>query len=237
VLGVAAEATGKDQGEFADMIGQSDHTVLLTARAMAGAAGTAWPDKVYALGRALADGLMAEPDDVNVADLVIPAMTDMERPHLNLLDLLIHWEPEQTGPEEWRATPYTKPARPTPRGRLPWTLPRIVSVRPALEPVLSSLIGTLERHGLAVQNDNVAEAIENYSRANEEDIKRRTRRGGAGQPNVPAAPRPLSRLHILGGIVPEESWSPTPLGERVLDYYRLAATVAADHAAATGSAR
>lgn len=209
------------------MIGESDHTVLLTARAMAGAAGTAWPDKVSALGRALADGLIAEHDEVNVADLVIPAMVDMERPHLNLLDLLVHWEPMATGPEQWGAEPYAKPSNPARPGRRTgpnrWTLPQIVSVRPALEPIVTSLIGTLERHGLAVQNDNIAEAIETYSRANEEDVRRRTMRGGAGQPTVPAAPRKLSSLTILGGVAPEESWSPTPLGERVLDYYRIAA--------------
>jgi hypothetical protein len=221
VLGSANEATGQSPEEFAETIGKSDHTVLLTARAMAGAAGTAWPHKVYALGRALADGLIAEPDKVNVADLVIPAMIDMERPHLNLLDLLVRCEALKTGVESWEAVPRTEP--PSNLGPHRWTLTEIIGARPALEPVMTSLIGTLDRHGLAVQDYRLAEAIENYSRANAEDIRQRTQRGGGGTPTVPAAPRKLSALTVLGGIVPEETWSPTPLGERVLGYYHQAA--------------
>jgi hypothetical protein len=33
----------------------------------------------------------------------------------------------------------------------------------------------------------------------------------------------LSKLDVFGQVVPEQTWSATPLGERVLEYYHLAA--------------
>ncbi len=67
MLAATVEATGQDPEGLAELIGKSEHTRLLTATAMVGAASTAWPPKVYALGRALADGLIADGDQINIA--------------------------------------------------------------------------------------------------------------------------------------------------------------------------
>ena len=93
MLASASEASGHNLEELAGLIGASEHTRLLTAQALTEAAGTSWPPKV----RALADGLIGEDTKLNVADLVIPAMIDMERPHVALLDLLARWIPKPTG--------------------------------------------------------------------------------------------------------------------------------------------
>jgi hypothetical protein len=228
MLGSTAAASGRDPEELAGLLGASEHSRLLTAQALSGAAGTAWPPKVSALGRALADGLIADDTQANLADLVLPAMIDMERPHVELLDLLANRIPIQIGPDSWDAKPDLK-TRPGRRGPPRWTVPRIARARPALQPALSSLMGTLQRHGLANQNDNLAEAIENYSKANENDISRRSLRGGGGRPTTPAAPRALSRLDPFGHVVPEPTWSVTSLGERVLEYYHLAAAEFDEH--------
>jgi len=222
MLGAAAGAAKQDPEELAEKIGKSEHSRLLTATAMVGAAGTAWPDKVYAIGRALADGLIAMEDGKpNIADLVLPAMADMERQHIVLLDLLARYEPQQTGPTNWGASLYTE-RNPAYRGgrhdRRRWTFVAMTSARPGVAPVITGLLGTLERHGLAAQNDNTAEALANFSRASAEDIRRRTLRGGGGRATVPAAPKAISGMG-LDRIVPETSWSATDLGEKVLRYY------------------
>ena len=53
---------------------------------------TAWPHKVRALGRVLADGLIADDEaKIDVVQLALTAMTDLERPHLMVLDLLANY--------------------------------------------------------------------------------------------------------------------------------------------------
>ena len=106
-----AETAQALQASSAD---QSTH--LLTGIAMTGAAGTARPPEVFALGRALADGLITDDDQINIADLVLPAMADMDRPHISLLELLVRWMPESsTG--NLRILPY--PGEHTPAGGSP----------------------------------------------------------------------------------------------------------------------
>jgi hypothetical protein len=90
MLGAAAEAGAQELEGLADMIGRSERTRLMAGIAMTGTARTAWPPKVYGLGRALADGLIAADEaQINLADLVLPVMTDMDRPHVSLLELLV----------------------------------------------------------------------------------------------------------------------------------------------------
>jgi hypothetical protein len=219
------ELGGGGPEALADLASKSDQTRLLTAMAVDAAARTAWPARVVALGRVLAAGLIAEDEaKIDEQQLALSAMADMERPHVNLLDLLVNRVPEWTGPVSWAAEPYARPSAPLgwQVGQRRWTVLQIVSARPSLSPVVTSLLGTLQRHGLAVQNDNTAEAIENYSKFTAEDIERRTRRGGGGMPPIPAAPKKLTPSDRMR-IAPETSWSPTELGERVLGYYRLAA--------------
>jgi hypothetical protein len=54
---------------------------------------------VRALGRVLADGLIADDKKIDMVQLALTAMADLERPHVMVLDLLtnyfgpvlIHW--------------------------------------------------------------------------------------------------------------------------------------------------
>jgi hypothetical protein len=92
--------------------------------------------------------------------------------------------------------------------------------RPNLVPLAPSLLGTLQRHGLAVQNDKTSEAIEEYAQALEKQIAEyeRQRTTGAHRfrrpPGVPSPAKPA----------PEPTWSPTELGEQVFLRFHEAGT-------------
>ena len=228
MLEVAAKACEREANELAELISSSERTRLLTANAMAAAAGTAWPSKVYALGRALADGLLAADEAaINVADLAIPAMADMERPHVALLELLVRWKPDEasrwsSGMQEARQE-YDDLWLGWQVGARSWTTQQIETVRPMLRPVLTSLLGTLQRHGLADQNDQTPRLLEHFSK----ELHRQTVRRGSG----PEAPRsgdgtllpPTISTATMNMLAPAPSWEPTELGERILEYYQLAA--------------
>lgn len=229
MLGAAAEAGGQDLTGLAGMIGRSEHTRLLTGIAMTGAAGTAWPPKVFALGRALADGLITDDDQINIADLVLPAMADMDRPHISLLELLVRWMPESsTG--NLRILPY--PGEHTPAGGSPnraWGEYEIGKARPALDPVVISLIGTLLRHGLIVQDDNLDRVLASYA-------DQLAHFWGDFEATPPRPTLPRVPEHVIGGLLESPRWSPTELGEQVLDYYRIAGEFTEGHTLTPGQA-
>lgn len=214
MLRSAAEAAEAGPEELAGLIGKSEQTRLLTATAMAGASRTAWPPQVAALGRALADGLIAaDTAQPNIADLVLPAMAEMERLHVSLLELLVRWVPETVAGRPVRTQVYrdsrTHAGDEWRADQRIWSARLIGEVRPPLLPVLTGLIGTLQRHGLAVQHDDTASVLANYSK--QFDL---------AATGMSAA---LSEAVLKHNITPPPSWSPTELGERVLGYYRLAA--------------
>jgi hypothetical protein len=210
MLGAAAEAAGQDLGGLAGMIGRSERTRLMTGIAMTGAAGTAWPPKVYALGRALADGLIPDDDQVNIVDLVLPAMADMDRPHVSLLELLIRWVPDAaTGYLQVRPYPGDLQELDAEGPDRSWTASQIGEARPMLRPVVTSLIGTLLRHGLVTQNDNIPSVLAKYA----DELSHHWGNLESSAPMPEFATR---------RIMQPPSWSPTPLGKQVLEYYRIA---------------
>jgi len=228
-------AADKDLGgggpdKLADRAGHSAQKRLITAMAVDAAASTAWPVKVIALGRVLAAGLVATDEaTLDDAQLALRAMADMERLHASLLELLVRWQPRRAIGDP-RAEPYAHPrpwgGKPIPwqAGQRKWTYDRVGNVRPQLRPLLPSLMGTLQRHGLAVQNDATTGAVERYAATPADDIHRRAMRGGGGLPTSPAAPlKPSAREREM----PAPTWSPTELGERVLGFYLRAAELAA----------
>lgn len=215
MLGSAAEELGcNDPDQLGDMISKSERTRLLTITAMDGAVKTAWPPRVAAIGRALAAGLIATDDTmVDVELMALGAMADMDAMHVSLLELFVCWmPPPHTGSREIRK--YEGP--PAFSAELPnlepperrWNTTQMCGARPQLRPVITSLIGTLERHGLVVEIDNTIQAMERFSEATPKDVAART--GG------------FSRFDWMK-IAAVPTWSPTELGERVLGYYRLAA--------------
>lgn len=227
MLGYAGEALNRDPEGLGDLIGESERTRLLTATAMVGAAGTAWPPKVAALGRALADGLIADGDEINLADLVVPAMTDMDRAHVSLLDLLVRWLPVDTIGSPVHMRPYERMAGYREvdwwdAGPRVWSAAQVGRARAALRLALPSLMGTLQRHGLAGLHDNSPGLLAKYSERMQDEAARAGPRAGQRVTASNFVPRVLSELDAQS-LIPASTWSPTELGERVLGYYELAA--------------
>jgi hypothetical protein len=207
ILSTAAEEAGCDDEQFGELIGASETSRLQTGLAMDAAQRTAWPPKVRALGRVLAAGLIASDEaEVDIQQQALVAMADLERLHVILLELLVKYEPDWTH-EGIAATLHRVPSyqnlylggdRPdNPKmwsiGGRKWTARQICAARPQLRPVLTTLLGTLQRHGLAAENDSAPGVLKQLITLQETTVR-----------NV------------------EPSWSPTELGEKILDYYRLA---------------
>jgi hypothetical protein len=224
VLSTAADSAGCEAEQLGEMIGASEQTRLMTGLAMHAAERTAWPPKVAALGRVLAAGLIASDEaEVNIEQQALAAMTDLERLHVVLLDLLARYEPDWE-PGRIVATPHRVPSYVSvhvggggPKvwspGRRIWTSPQICAVRPQLRPVLTTLLGTLQRHGLAAQNDTAPEVLKQLS----DDLTQQVNRQ-AGQMQSGRMMKPITLQKPRVRDV-EPNWSPTELGEQVLGFY------------------
>jgi hypothetical protein len=216
-LAAAAEDMGGDPQELERLVLASDGSRLQAGIALSAAARTTWPPKVRALGRALAAGLMATDDArIDTEPLVMAALADVEFPQASLLELLTcHW-PRFTREGGFTAEPFSAPARdasaPWAAGQRIWLERDIGLARPTLRAVLPSLLGTLQRHGLATQSDNPGDPLGRTGRALQQrfisDLADR-RRTGAGDP----APG----LGAIEAYAPAGSWMPTELGEEVLN--------------------
>lgn len=230
VLSTAAEEVGYDDEQFGELIGSSETSRLQTGLAMDAAQRTTWPPKVYALGRVLAAGLIATDEaEVDIRQQALVAMADLERLHVILLELLVKYEPDWMH-DRTVATPHRMPSyvnaflgseRPdNPKvwsiGRRKWTARQIVAARPQLRPVLTTLLGTLQRHGLATENDSAPEVFEQLGKDLVKQVNRQTRQMQRGEQPRPVT-LPETTVQRAG-----PSWSPTELGETILDYYRLA---------------
>jgi hypothetical protein len=159
MFGFACEAAGLEPEELAGRAAETEEARLLTAKATAGAFATAWPRKVRALGRLLGEGLIASDDAVDLREHALPAMLDMERLHVEVLDLLV-----RHGPRGGERGVIAEPRKPSPLGDRwspprPWQSQSIGLARPHLRQVLTGLLGTLQRHGLAVETDNAADVL------------------------------------------------------------------------------
>ena len=164
-MAAAAAATGGfSPGELGGRMGRSPRTRLLTATAAESAAKTAWPPKVRALGRVLADGLIAGDEaQIDIVQLALAAMTDLERPHVMVLDLLANYGVVNGGEDPARGIPFrfeVKPAREVDRDAdvgdpnwIPdWRDREILIARPQLGQAYLSIMATLQRHALIAQN-------------------------------------------------------------------------------------
>jgi hypothetical protein len=173
VLASAIEG-GIPEGELGDRINASERTQLLTELALNAATRTAWEDKLHTLGRSLASGLFAKDNaKIDTEQMIIAAITDIEGPQLVLLELLVAWRPGRNTAEPLISGPLDIPEES--HGRplhdnwdvawREWPMQLIAHARPNLAPIAPSLLGTLQRHGLVVQNDIAGEAIEKYAKA------------------------------------------------------------------------
>jgi hypothetical protein len=176
---------------------------------MKAAGETNWPADVRAIGKALAAGLLADDEPINIPRLILPAMTEMTDAHVRLLDLLVMarpWNVGQTEPRRVEKEPHLANARSE------WRLDYIKAAYPQLNPVLSNLIGTLERVGLIERNDRTTAALSKYSEA----VKSANARPRGSR--IAQSPPASVSASGISGLVPQESWSPTALGRQVLAF-------------------
>jgi hypothetical protein len=222
MLGRSWHRTGLTGTIFAGRIGRNEQTRLLAATAMTGAATTAWPPRVQAIGSMLAAGLIADSEEeIDLTALALAAMAEMDRPHVTLLHLLVNppanFTADSSDAELYRSERSTGQARHP--GRRVWTAAQIRAAQPQLKPALAGLIGTLVRHGLAVENNEAADALEKVIRGFEGRAIEQARQIRAGsrltagnlQPHVPRVPKVT------------QTWSPTERGEQILGLYLEAA--------------
>lgn len=212
VVDVACETAGVAPEELFTRISEDEELQILFVKAIEAATRTAWEDKLRTLGGSLASGfLSSDESEIGIEQLIMAAIADMEAPHLALLDLLVAWRPpwieEETNPvrldipEDLRSQP-TDCERTVDRRK--WYVHNIQTYRPRLAPVFTSLVGTLERHGLAIYESNVddSSAIRDESYNPEmqrpyveptelgEQVWLRFYRAGANVPDVWVAPAP-----------------------------------------------
>lgn len=214
MIAAACAASGADADGLGELISASDQSQLMAGLALAAATRTVLEGKIRTLGAALAYGLLAtDPAKIDTETMIIAAVADIESPHLSLLELLVCWEPglnsegrlfaaerrppglaADCSPAQWSA------------GRRAWAEEAIGWFRPPLRPVVPSLLGTLQRHGLAVLDRAPTE-----SEVRDEPswwVPAESRRvlpitQGAAPPYTPG---------FLGQVA---KWSPTVLGEIV----------------------
>lgn len=173
------------------------------------------------LGGSLAAGLLAEDDaTIDTEQMIIAAIADIEGPHLAMLELLVAWRPGRGFAEPLIYGPLDLPKDSHDRpfddswnaaGR-DWPRELIAHARPNLDPLAPSLLGTLQRHGLVVQNQNTDETIEQLQRKLESafrELYEHSRDGGGYRPT--GAPK----LSAARDVTQEPTWSPTELGEQV----------------------
>jgi hypothetical protein len=218
VLSAAVDA-GVSPDELLDRINASDRTQLLAGYALAAAARTAWQDKVRTLGRSLAAGLLAEDDaNIDTEQIIIAAIADIEGPHLTLLDLLTCYEPVYV--QDSRHSRLDIPTysykhsadRTWAVGNRYWDVTNIRNAHTQLGSALPSLLGTLQRHGLAAESTDTNGALAQITRFLDRDA------GPASQWHIEEDPQiPMQRGSKIQVRV---MWSPTELGEQLFLRFR-----------------
>ena len=220
--------------ETEERINASGRTQLLTGFALNAATRTTWQGRLRTLGRSLASGLPAEDDSqIDTEQMIIAAVTDIEGPQLALLELLVRWAPGRHAGGPPIEGPLDVPAYSHSRGYdgswqvqdRKWNVRQIAFARPSLAPITPSLIGTPQRHGLVVQNDNTSEAIERYQSELEKAIGKQYATDGrasafrpSGVPKVSRAgdlaPEPMAQVPPLTVISPSKTGTYQEDGEK-----------------------
>jgi hypothetical protein len=218
--------------EMEDRINESERSQLLTGVALDAARRTAWEDKVRTLGRSLASGLLVTDDaTVDTEQMIIAAIADIEGPQLAMLEFLVRWYPTPMAAGDLIIGPIDLPEDTHKGGGWnvywrEWPYPLIAYARPNLLSIAPSLLATLQRHGLIIQNaytDEGMDRIQNELFFDELEHSsgsqiRPDQRSGIyrfeGQPKVP----------WQTGRAPLPRWSPTELGEQVFLRFRDAGT-------------
>jgi hypothetical protein len=215
----ACDEGGITEEQLAALADENEETRQMTEDVLNAASSSTWPPHVRALGRLLVKGLLAEgADKVLYQNHALPAMKEMNRLHVSMLDLVVNYGPPPAGSEESEPVPY-KPNPNVPEGSFntgnrTWTIHQITTARPELVSIHIALTGMLIRHGLIFQRDKTREALSQLARLTENRANQRAavaqgkRRTVVGPPSAPTVDRVIT---------------PTSLGEQVISFYREAA--------------
>lgn len=216
VISEAAEHGGVTVDALTTSIGRDEHTRLLGGLALAAGSRTRNRDKIRALGKALAAGILSADDArLDEEQLIVRALDDMEAPHIRVLDLIAKHVP--AGREARRWVPGgTDEGAPTRR----WTRHQLNEVAPGLAPGMYGILGTLQRHGLAVETNDLGRAFAQYRRSAYQEDEQHS--SNTFTRRLDALTRRGEQLPTGFSVGPSE-WQPTPLGERVLEYLTDAA--------------
>lgn len=167
-----AAAAGVPVEELEARIGEDDERLLLAGAAINAGTRTAYPDKVRALGRALAAGVS---DDalVDPERLAVAALNDMEAPHVKVLGHMAEGS--------W-VGPHAEPR---------WAVSDLARALPEVALVLAPVLATLERHALVERDQRVGEAVrglEKERRREDERVARTGAKRSACPPKYKALP-------------------------------------------------
>jgi hypothetical protein len=158
VLDVASEAAEMSSEELYRRIVEDDKKQVLAAKAIEAAMRTAWEDKIRTLGTSLASGVLTSDEtQFSTEQRIMAAIGDIEDAELVLLDLLVAWR-YQSGPIRLDIPEYSRSQRSDRRWSVShrkWYVNVIQNNRPRLTPLLPSLIGTLQGHGLITYESSV----------------------------------------------------------------------------------
>lgn len=195
----AADEAGLPPLEVAGRAGEDPRLLALAGAALNAGMGTADPDKVRALGRALASAFDDEAR-VDLEVLTVAALTDMEAPHVKVLRRM----------KEARSATYVRTSGPCRTPLYAWPMADLQRLVPEAGDALGPVLATLGRHHLIEKHDRTAEAIQDLERKRRQRTVSSESIARVGDPEL----RPLP-----------PAWVVTTFGEHVLE---LLATAAVD---------
>jgi hypothetical protein len=188
-----------------ERVGASDERLMLPGAAIDAGTRTVNPDKIRALGRALAAGVT---DDALVDPelLAVAALADMEAPRVKVLRHIAEEFPHRKVTREELQEFLAQRRQPQ------WSRRDLTSALPEVALVIEPVVGTLIRHGLVEEVDQVSGAIAALEKQQEERDQREATYGGrrSGRRTLPV--RPPLHTH----------WQATTFGRHVLSLLRAA---------------
>jgi hypothetical protein len=214
VVGVAAHERGVDLQQLLEQVlAGSEAQQLLAGLAIQAASQTTSHDKIRALGRALANGLVDDEAVVDEQLLLVRALEDLEAPHIGVLNMMAtqHVWASWGGAQLQDLHPEQSP--------MPWTEAKLEAGRPGATLILPTIIGTLERHGLILREDNLPQVLEAYGKEAQQASRVRALGGGSG-----TVPTPSASSGSLAAVTKMRSFRVTGLGLRLLEYVRASDT-------------